>query len=92
MKKIILSTSMMLFAFMTQASASTNQKNHFPPPITSPAHAIAPCTVTVKGGIDLGPVAVEVSCTVTASTCTDASVQAAACLKSSLAIVSNVIL
>jgi hypothetical protein len=92
MKKIILSMSMVLFAFMTQAAERAHQKNHFLPETISSTNAIAPCTVTVKGSVDLGPVAVEVSCTVTSSTCPDASVQAAACLKSSLAIVSSVIL
>ena len=92
MKKIILSVSMVLFAFMTQAAETKSMKNHFTP--KDPLHMFqeAPCTVTAKGSIDLGPVAVEVSCTVTANSCPDASLQAATCLKSSLATVSSVIL
>lgn len=84
--------SLMLFAFMTQAAENVNLKNHFITNTISENPEVLPCTVTVKGSVDLGPVAVEVSCTITASTCPDASVQAATCLKSSLAVVSSVIL
>jgi hypothetical protein len=59
MKKIILSMSMVLFAFMTQAAERTHQKNHFLPETISSTNAIAPCTVTVKGSVDLGPVAAQ---------------------------------
>jgi len=82
----------MLFAFMTQAAETKNSKNHCLPQDPFAIEAMVPCTVTVKGTVDLGPVAVEVSCSITASTCPDASVQAAACLKSSLAVVSSVII
>jgi hypothetical protein len=92
MKKIILSVSLVLFAFMTQAAETKNSKNHLSTQSNIENPQLVPCTVTVKGTVDLGPVAVEVSCTITASTCPDASVQAAACLKSSLATVSSVIL
>lgn len=92
MKKIILSVSLILFAFMTQAAETKNLKNHFLTQDPFAIEAMVPCTVTVKGTVDLGPVAVEVSCSITASTCPEASVQAAACLKSSLAVVSSVIL
>jgi hypothetical protein len=92
MKKIILSVSLILFAFMSQAAETKNSKNHCSPQNPFAIGAMVPCTVTVKGTVDLGPVAVEVSCSITASTCADASVQAAACLKSSLAVVSSVIL
>jgi hypothetical protein len=92
MKKIILSVSLILFAFLSQAAETKSSKNHCSPQDPFAIEEMAPCTVTVKGTVDLGPVAVEVSCTITASTCPDASVQAAACLKSSLAVVSSVIL
>jgi hypothetical protein len=92
MKKIILSVSLMFFAFMTQAAETVNLKNNLSPQINSVNSQWAPCTVTAKGTVDLGPIAVEVSCSVTAGSCPDASAQAAACLKSSLATVSSVIL
>jgi hypothetical protein len=93
MKKFILSVSMVLFAFMTQAAETKNLKNQFSSqPNNIQSFLMAPCTVTAKGTVDLGPVAVEVSCSVTASTCPEASVQAATCLKASLATVSSVIL
>jgi hypothetical protein len=92
MKKFILSVSMVLFAFMTQAAETKNLKNQFSSQSNNIQFLMAPCTVTAKGTVDLGPVAVEVSCSVTASTCPEASVQAATCLKASLATVSSVIL
>jgi hypothetical protein len=93
MKKIILSVSMMLFAFITQAAENKYMKNQFSSQQNqSQSLLMAPCTVTAKGTVDLGPVAVEVSCSVTASSCPEASVQAATCLKASLSTVSSVIL
>lgn len=83
---------MVLFAFMTQASETKSMKNHLTKKDPWRMSQEAPCTVTTKGSVDLGPVAVEVSCTVTASSCPAASIQAATCLKSSLATVSSVIL
>ena len=92
MKKMILSMSLILFAFMTQAAETKYLKNHCSSQNDLYKTILLPCTVIVKGSVDLGPVAVEVSCTVTGNTCPEASAQAAACLKSSLATVSSVIL
>lgn len=52
---------------------------------------VADCSVTLKGKLDLGPVEAEVSCTTTAPTCNEASVQAASCLKAAMNIIKTII-
>lgn len=55
--------------------------------------AIQPeCSVTMRGMIDLGPIAVEVSCTTTASTCDQATTKALSCLKSAMSTMRTIIL
>ena len=44
----------------------------------------ADCSVTLKGKLDLGPIEAEVSCTTTAATCNEATIQAVGCLKAAM--------
>ena len=44
----------------------------------------ADCSVTLKGKLDLGPIEAEVSCTTTAATCNEATIQAVSCLKAAM--------
>lgn len=51
-----------------------------------------PCTVTLRGSVDLGPVEAEVTCTTSAETCQEAAVKAAGCLKSAITLVRSILL
>jgi hypothetical protein len=44
----------------------------------------ADCSVTLKGKLDLGPIEAEVSCTTTATTCSEATTKAVSCLKAAM--------
>lgn len=44
----------------------------------------ADCSVTLKGKLDLGPIEAEVSCTTTAATCNEATIQAVSCLRAAM--------
>jgi hypothetical protein len=48
------------------------------------AIADADCSVTLKGKLDLGPIEAEVSCTTTAATCNEATIQAVSCLRAAM--------
>ncbi len=69
MKKMIFSILFVAVSFVSMAHEKMVQPD---------------CSVTMKGMIDLGPIAVEVSCTTTASTCDQATSKALTCLKSAL--------
>jgi hypothetical protein len=51
----------------------------------------ADCSVTLKGKLDLGPVEAEVSCTTTAATCNEATIQAVSCLRAAMNVVRTII-
>ena len=51
----------------------------------------AECSVTMKGKVDLGPVEAEVSCTTTAASCNEATIQAVGCLKAAMNVIRSVI-
>ena len=53
--------------------------------------AEADCSVTLKGKLDLGPIEAEVSCTTTAATCNEATIQALSCLKAAMNVVRTII-
>lgn len=103
MKKVILSVTMVLAAFFTQASVGKKadlRKLTSSEVITLVAArdvasvklGNALCTVTLKGRIDLGPVEAEVSCTTSASSCDAATVSALSCLSAAMRTVRSVIL
>lgn len=54
-------------------------------------HINADCSVTLKGKLDLGPVEAEVSCTTTAATCNEATIQAVSCLKAAMNTIRTII-
>jgi type 1 fimbria pilin len=51
----------------------------------------AECSITLKGKVDLGPVEAEVSCTTTAATCNEATIQAVSCLRAAMKTVRTII-
>lgn len=51
----------------------------------------ADCSVTLKGKLDLGPVEAEVSCTTTAATCNEATIQAVGCLRAAMNTIRTII-
>jgi hypothetical protein len=77
MKKMIFSFLFVTSAFFAMATEKSVQPD---------------CSVTMKGMIDLGPIAVEVSCTTTASTCDQATSKALTCLKSAMTTMRTIIL
>jgi hypothetical protein len=103
MKKLILTMTWMLAAFLTQASENVEkekgkQDEHQAEKVSvgvgksNDSLIILDCSVTLKGKVDLGPIEAEVSCTVTDPSCEKAQVAAAACLKSALRITAGIIM
>lgn len=103
MKKLILTMTWMLAAFLTQASENVEkekgkQMEHQKENVTvrmgesNNSLSILDCSVTLKGKVDLGPIEAEISCTVSDPSCEKAQVAAAACLKSALRLYAGVIM
>ncbi len=103
MKKVILSVTMVLVAFLTQAAVGKKAEDvkfrSGEEIVKVDAHDEASmkmeealCTVTLKGRIDLGPIEAEVSCTTSATTCDAATVSALSCLSAAMRTVRTVIL
>lgn len=86
MKKMILSAVLVLTVVLTHA-ATNNVKTKMILQQES-----LPCTVTLKGSVDLGPIEAEVTCTTSAETCQEATVKAASCLKSAINLVRSILL
>ena len=94
MKKLSIVTMMLMMSFsMTYAAevvksdfskvkneiSKMNQLN-----IQHQVKTDADCSVTLKGKLDLGPIEAEVSCTTTAATCNEATIQAVSCLRAAM--------
>jgi hypothetical protein len=94
MKKLSIVTMMLMMSFsMTYAAevvksdfskvkneiGKMNQLN-----IQHQVKTDADCSVTLKGKLDLGPIEAEVSCTTTAATCNEATIQAVGCLRAAM--------
>jgi len=94
MKKLSIVTMMLMMSFsMTYAAevvksdfnkvkneiGKMNQLN-----IQHQVKTDADCSVTLKGKLDLGPIEAEVSCTTTAATCNEATIQAVSCLRAAM--------
>lgn len=104
MKKLMLSMTMVLVAFLTQASVGEKPvvekiKKSGLERVNAVAQELAvikledaPCSVTMKGRIDLGPIEAEVSCTATGATCEAATVTAISCLSAAIRTVRSVIM
>jgi methenyltetrahydromethanopterin cyclohydrolase len=80
MKKLILTMTWMLAAFLTQASENVEKENgkqleHQKEEVTvgmvksNNSLSILDCSVTLKGKVDLGPIEAEITCTVTDPSC-----------------------
>jgi hypothetical protein len=86
MKKIILASTILLAAQMLHAEDKQT------PVSTTPPVKNADCTVSMKGKLDLGPVEAEVTCTVTSTSCEEATVKAYACVKNAIRVTTNLAL
>ncbi len=94
MKKVSVVTMMLMMTFsMTYAAGLVKPEfNNMKKQISyvkqatvhTEAKADADCSVTLKGKLDLGPIEAEVSCTTTAATCNEATIQAVSCLKAAM--------
>lgn len=92
MKKVSVVTMMLMMTFsMTYAAGLAKPDfNHVKKQISNVKQATvhtetdADCSVTLKGKLDLGPIEAEVSCTTTAATCNEATIQAVGCLKAAM--------
>jgi hypothetical protein len=103
MKKLILTMTWMLAAFLTQASENVekekgkqieHQKEQLKGGMVKSNNSLSilDCSVTLKGKVDLGPIEAEISCTVTDPSCEKAQLAAAACLKSALRTTAGIIM
>ena len=94
MKKVCVVTMMLMTTFsMTYAAGLAkpdfihmkNQISYFKQvPLQKQLKTDADCSVTLKGTLDLGPLEAEVSCTTTATTCSEATTKAVSCLKAAM--------
>lgn len=94
MKKVSVVTMMLMMTFsMTYAAGLAKPDfNHVKKQISNvkqvtvhtETKADADCSVTLKGKLDLGPIEAEVSCTTTAATCNEATIQAVGCLRAAM--------
>jgi hypothetical protein len=94
MKKVSVVTLVMLMMFSTTYAAGSikpvisNLKNENNKVKLENVQALnkvpADCSVTMKGKLDLGPIEAEVSCTTTAATCNEATIQAVGCLRAAM--------
>ena len=94
MKKVSVVTLVMLMMFSTTYAAGSiqpgisNLKNEINKVKLENVQALnkvpADCSVTMKGKLDLGPIEAEVSCTTTAATCNEATIQAVGCLRAAM--------
>jgi hypothetical protein len=103
MKRLILSMTMMLAAFLTQASEQVEREKGKQKgqqyenvsrqmEVSQIIPVVLDCSVTLKGKVDLGPIEAEISCTVTDPSCEKAQVAAAACLKHALRLTAGIIM
>ena len=94
MKKVSVVTMMLMMTFsMTYAAGLAKPEfNKMKKQISyvkqatvhTEAKTDADCSVTLKGKLDLGPIEAEVSCTTTAATCNEATIQAVSCLRAAM--------
>lgn len=101
MKKVSVVILMMLMMFSTTYAAGTtkpeinNLKNEINKVKLENVQALikvpADCSVTMKGKLDLGPIEAEVSCTTTAATCNEATIQAIGCLRAAMNTIRTII-
>ena len=101
MKKLSIVTMMLMMTFsMTYAAglvkpAFSNVKNEISKVeqvnVQPEVKTDAECSITLKGKVDLGPIEAEVSCTTTAPTCNEATIQAVSCLKAAMRTVRTII-
>ena len=101
MKKVSVVILMMLMMLSTTYAAGTtkpeinNLKNEINKVKLENVQALikvpADCSVTMKGKLDLGPIEAEVSCTTTAATCNEATIQAIGCLRAAMNTIRTII-
>jgi hypothetical protein len=94
MKKVSVVTMMLMMTFSMTYAAGLEMPdfNHVKKQISNvkqvtvhtETKADADCSVTLKGKLDLGPIEAEVSCTTTAATCNEATIQAVGCLRAAM--------
>ncbi len=102
MKKLSIVTMMLMMSFsMTYAAAVVKPEfskakieisKEKPVNVHDELKTDADCSVTLKGKLDLGPIEAEVSCTTTAATCNEATIQAVSCLRAAMNTVRTIIL
>jgi hypothetical protein len=101
MKKLSIVTMMLMMTFSTTYAAGlvkpefNNVKNEISKikqvNVQSEVNTDAECSITLKGKVDLGPIEAEVSCTTTAATCNEATIQAVNCLRAAMRTVRTII-
>ena len=101
MKKLSIVTMMLMMTFSATYAAGlvnpefSNVKNNISKVKQVDVHpeikTDAECSITLKGKVDLGPIEAEVSCTTTAATCNEATIQAVGCLKAAMRTVRTII-
>lgn len=103
MKRMFMSITMVLTAFLSQAAETKSfEKERYMDALNSISIAeqqfndevldYTDCSVTMKGTIDLGPIEAEVSCTTTASTCQKATMMAISCLSAAVKTVRAIVM
>lgn len=94
MKKLSIVTMMLMMTFSATYAAGivkpefSNVKNEISKVkqlnVQLETKTDADCSVTLKGKLDLGPIEAEISCTTTAATCNEATIQAVSCLRAAM--------